>query len=69
MEFEEPALPRTSYMSVTDDGGHALIASARALGSATAVLPVVSTLSFGFAAGTLSLALHTRGRRAASHRD
>lgn len=53
VEVEEPHLTRTSSVSVLDDGGHALVASARALGSATSILPVVSTLSFGFAAGKL----------------
>lgn len=36
-----------------DEGSHALISSAKNLGEATAVLPVVSTLSFGFAAAEL----------------
>ena len=34
---------------VTDQGTHALITSATAIGEATAILPVVSTLVFGFA--------------------
>ena len=36
-----------------DDGNHALIVSATNLGDATAVLPVVSTLVFGFAVAEL----------------
>ena len=34
---------------VVDSGNHALVTSADAIGEATAVLPVVSTLVFGFA--------------------
>ena len=45
-----------------DQGNHALLSSAKNVGEATAVLPVVSTLSFGFAAAELlsqSAAAHT----------
>ena len=36
-----------------DEGNHALVSSARNTGEAAAILPVVSTLSFGFATGEL----------------
>ena len=36
-----------------DQGNHALLSSAKNVGEATAVLPVVSTLAFGFAAAEL----------------
>ena len=36
-----------------DEGNHALVSSARKTGEAAAILPVVSTLSFGFATGEL----------------
>ena len=40
---------RRRSIFVKDDGIHALITSATAVGEATAILPVVSTLVFGFA--------------------
>ena len=39
--------------TLIDQGNHALVSSAKNVGEATAILPVVSTLSFGFAAAEL----------------
>ena len=44
-----------------DEGTHVLVSSAKNMGEAAAVLPVISTLSFGFAAGELL------GQDASSH--
>ena len=44
---------RPAVNELIDQGNHALLSSAMNVGQATAVLPVVSTLSFGFAATVL----------------
>ena len=45
--------PSRELHKLIDQGNHALLSSAKSVGEATAIFPVVSTLSFGFAAAEL----------------
>ena len=45
--------PSRELHKLIDQGNHALLSSAKSVGEATAIFPVVSTLSFGFAATVL----------------
>jgi len=56
--MKQMGVPNTAPPLATmfEGGNHTLVSSARAVGEATAVLPVVSTLSFGFAVSQLLIA-------------